>query len=95
MLLKKMHLKNFRNLRKEKVTFFPSVNVIVGNNGSGKSNLLEAIYLFYKGKSFRKSKLIDMINWEKDFFRIKISTDDEMYNNLFFYYDKKKIFNME
>ena len=49
------HLKllNFRNYEKMEVSFSPKYNIIFGNNGSGKTNLVESIYVLALTKSFR------------------------------------------
>lgn len=52
--LKKLHLKNFRNISDQIVEFSPKINCIFGDNGNGKTNLLEAIYYLSYKKSFRK-----------------------------------------
>jgi len=53
MIAKDLYLKNFRNYCEEKIEFSPSVNIIYGNNAQGKTNILEAVYLFSMGKSVR------------------------------------------
>lgn len=53
MIAKKISLENFRNYEKEKVLFSPDVNIIYGKNGMGKTNLIEALYSFAYGRSFR------------------------------------------
>lgn len=59
--LKELHLTNFRNFENLSVTFEPHVNVIVGENGIGKTNLLEAIHLLSIGRSFRTSEMKELI----------------------------------
>ncbi len=54
MILKKIKVKNFRNLSDEIVSFSHNVNFIIGKNGNGKTNLLESIYYLLRGKSFKK-----------------------------------------
>jgi DNA replication and repair protein RecF len=54
-------LRNFRNYAHAEVSFSPKVNLILGNNGQGKTNLLEAIYLISTGRSFRTRKLSELI----------------------------------
>ena len=49
-----LKVKNFRNLQEEAIRFGPSINCIVGENGNGKTNILEAIYFLSTKKSFRK-----------------------------------------
>lgn len=54
-MLKKIALQNFRSYDKREFVFSPTVTVITGKNGTGKTNLLEAIHTLYTGKSFRDS----------------------------------------
>ncbi len=49
-----LQVKNFRNLQEEIIRFGPSINCITGENGNGKTNILEAIYFLSTKKSFRK-----------------------------------------
>lgn len=60
MKINSLKLQNFRNHKKAKFEF-ESKTVIVGGNGTGKSNLLEAIYLMATGKSFRADREDEMI----------------------------------
>lgn len=53
MIAEKIRLENFRNYEKEEVLFCPDVNIIYGNNGMGKTNLIEALYFFSYARSFR------------------------------------------
>lgn len=53
MLFKEINLKNFRNFSELSTKFSPRINFLVGDNGQGKTNLLEALYLFSNGDSFR------------------------------------------
>ncbi|MBS0628523.1 MAG: AAA family ATPase, partial [Verrucomicrobia bacterium] len=61
-----MTLSSFRNYTMVDALFSQGINYIQGVNGSGKSNLLEAIYLLSTGKSFRTSRLQELIRHEKD-----------------------------
>ncbi len=63
MLLKSLVLVNFRNYPRAQFAFSPGLNLILGPNASGKTNLLEAIYLLASGTSFRASKTSQLINW--------------------------------
>ena len=58
----KIKLDNFRNFKEFSVNFNNKCNIIIGPNGSGKTNLLESISLFEKGRGFRKDLLKNMIN---------------------------------
>ena len=51
MFLEKIHLSNFKNYEEASYAFSPQVNCIVGENGSGKTNLLDAIYFLALSKS--------------------------------------------
>lgn len=63
--LKKLQAQNFRNLNNDVFEFSPGINCIFGQNGNGKTNLLEAVYLITNKKSFRKSTgYSQMINIE-------------------------------
>ncbi|MGM9936573.1 MAG: AAA family ATPase, partial [Candidatus Ornithomonoglobus sp.] len=46
MYIKKLTLKGFRNYENAELEFSPLTNVIYGNNAQGKTNILEAVYLF-------------------------------------------------
>ena len=53
MLLKSLEVSHVRNLQNLKIVPHPTMNFVVGPNGSGKTSLLEAIYLLASGRSFR------------------------------------------
>ena len=61
MILKSLHLKNFRNFSKKDFYFNPFLTVIVGENSRGKTNLLEAIFVLLNGKGFRESREQELI----------------------------------
>lgn len=63
--LKKLQAHNFRNLKNSIFDFSPGINCILGQNGNGKTNILEAVFLLTNRKSFRKSTdYSQMINIE-------------------------------
>ena len=64
MFLKELTVSGFRNLRPQKIGFNKQVTVISGQNGQGKTSLLEAIYLLSHNRSFRPGKLRDVISWD-------------------------------
>lgn len=57
MILRSLISQNFRNLASEAVAFHDQVNIVVGRNGQGKTNLLEAIYFLATTKSFRTARI--------------------------------------
>ena len=62
MYISKITQNHFRNLKTSDVKFDSGVTVIVGDNGQGKTNLLEAVYVLVKGFSFRTSKTAYLLN---------------------------------
>ena len=72
MIIKGLKLRNFRNYEEQKFEFNEKVNIIYGNNAQGKTNILEAIYLFSLGKSNRAAKDTDMIRFGENFAEAEI-----------------------
>ena len=52
---------NFRNIEHFPFTFSPGMNILFGGNAQGKTAVIEGIYLFAGGKSFRRARDKDMI----------------------------------
>lgn len=89
----KLQAQNFRNLSNSVFEFTPGINCIFGQNGNGKTNLLEAIYLITNKKSFRKNtgfaQMIDIeggqsqiilqsvFNRERDFVSYSLRVSEE------------------
>ena len=67
MNLNNLKLRDFRNYESLDLDFDPGVNLIVGNNAQGKTNLLEAIAYAGSGKSFRAMKTAEMVRFGADF----------------------------
>ncbi len=61
LMLQRFHLHQFRNYRDQSFVPDPAVTVVTGENGSGKTSLLEAIYLLGAGRSFRTSRLSSLV----------------------------------
>ena len=57
MKLRALTTQSFRNLADAKTDFHPQANIVVGRNGQGKTNLLEAIYFLATTKSFRTTRI--------------------------------------
>lgn len=74
MFLKQLLLQNFRNYSKKEFKFSDQATLIVGPNASGKTNLLEAIYLLATAKSFRAELESEMISYGKQLATISSST---------------------
>ena len=95
MYCKRVAVKNFRNVEEASVEFCPEVNVLVGNNAQGKTNLLEAIFYASVGRSFRAANIGEMIRFgqksaeiEVDYLCSDRTRDDKLVIKLFT--DKKK-----
>ena len=71
MRLLDLQLRNFRNYESLDLSFEPGVNLILGNNAQGKTNLLEAISYIGSGKSFRAMKTSEMVRFGADFAEIE------------------------
>jgi DNA replication and repair protein RecF len=61
MTLSNLLLRNFRSYREAQIEFSPGVNLLYGKNAAGKTNLLEAIFFLSTGRSFRTSRLDELI----------------------------------
>lgn len=75
MILKNIYLQNFRSYEKKEFSF-ENTTLIIGPNTSGKTNLIEAIYLLSSGKSFRTDKDIQMLKFGKEVGRVKGEADE-------------------
>ncbi|KGJ96741.1 DNA replication/repair protein RecF [Colwellia psychrerythraea] len=69
---------NFRNLSALTIDLHPKLNFFVGDNGSGKSSLLEAIFFLGHGKSFRTSKVEHLASYETDNFVVSIKDINDL-----------------
>lgn len=67
MKIAKLTLKNFRSYADKAFVFDDKLNVLVGANAQGKTNVLEAIFYAVIGKSFRTSKEKDLLKWGESF----------------------------
>ena len=78
MIINSLTLTNFRNFEKLHVDFSPTVNIFYGKNGSGKTNLLEAIFVLCLARSHRAATETVLVHNDFDFYRLEGSlTQDE------------------
>lgn len=61
LVVERLELANWRNLSRASVQAHPAFNVLYGDNAQGKTNLLEAVYLVSRLKSFRDAKMGDLV----------------------------------
>lgn len=71
MYLTKINLQNFRNYEVQELVLSPSINVLIGENAQGKTNLIESIYFLAMSRSHRTSRDREMIGWAKDFAKVE------------------------
>ena len=91
MNIKEITLKNFRNYENETIKFQEGLNVIIGNNAMGKTNLLESIYCCAIGKSPKTTKYKELIKMGKDSAYIKIVLEKKYRDHIIeFYVDTKE-----
>ena len=78
MTINKLTLYNFKNHSEKKFEFSPQINCFVGNNGAGKTNILDALHYLSVGKSFLGNTDTNNIKKDEDFFTIdaEIQNDD-------------------
>lgn len=67
MYLSDLLITNFRSYSKQLFEFDSRLNLIIGNNGVGKTNLLESIYFLSSGKSFRSVTSSQLVSWNQNF----------------------------
>ena len=66
MILQKLDIYNVRNIKQACIQPSPTINFIYGNNASGKSSLLEAIFILGRARSFRSTSMSQVINLSED-----------------------------
>lgn len=85
MYIKSIELKNFRNYNDLNISFNERVNILMGNNAQGKTNLLEGIYLNSIGKSFKSVRDKELVMFGEEFCRVKttyVRDDEERVNEI-------------
>jgi DNA replication and repair protein RecF len=80
LLLRKISLNNFRNYAVQELSFNSSFNYIHGNNGEGKTNILEAISYISFGKSFLNSAENDCVMFDSEGFNVSGIYENEVDN---------------
>lgn len=70
MEIKWLHLKDFRNYENQEVHFQSGLNILQGENGQGKTNVLEGIYYLLTGKSYRVHREQELARWGENEFHL-------------------------
>ncbi len=71
MHIEHLALTDYRNYEKLDLSFSPEINVFIGENAQGKTNVMEAIYVLSMAKSHRTSNDRDLIRWEQEYGKIE------------------------
>ncbi len=77
MIVNQLLLLNFKNHAEQKFDFSPQINCFVGNNGVGKTNILDALHYLSVGKSFLGNKDAQNVKNEEDFYVIDAEIKNE------------------
>ncbi len=88
MYIKHIELKNFRNYGTLSCDFGDGVNVFYGDNGQGKTNILESVFYCSIGRSFRYSRDPDLIRYGNEDFSIGIDVSDDITEKISITYSK-------
>lgn len=79
MYINNLKLYDYRNYSRKQLEFDPYLNIIIGPNGSGKTNILESIIVVSNTKSFRTNNDTDLIAKGSEFARIDLTSDSDSY----------------
>lgn len=77
MRLEQLSIRHCRIVEQAELTFSPGVNLICGDNGSGKSSILEAVTILSRGRSFRSTRIADVIQHSQESMLIRARTSDD------------------
>lgn len=77
MIIKRFRAHSFRNIESCDIEFVPGVNLLHGRNAQGKTNAMEGIYLFSRGRSFRGRDDSELMKMGSEGFRIAIEYEDK------------------
>jgi len=83
MHLTQLNISNFRNFSSAELSFCDGINIFHGQNGSGKTNLLEAIFVVLLGRSARGANDIIMLNEQSEYYRLEAEVLKDGRSHLF------------
>ena len=78
MIIKRFRAEGFRNIEKCDIEFSPGVNLLYGKNAQGKTNVVEGIYYFSRGKSFRGREDKELVRFGSEGFRIGLEFESRL-----------------
>ena len=70
MRVKSLNINNLRNITSIQIDLDPCLNFFVGDNGAGKTSILEALAVLSKGRSFRSGQISSLIGPENEKFQV-------------------------
>lgn len=76
MIIEKLSLKDYRNIKDIELYPCKTINVIYGNNAQGKTNIIESIWIFTGNSSFRNSKMSELINFDSKMSKLEMNFED-------------------
>lgn len=79
MKINSFEAENYRNMERVRIDFSPGVNLLYGKNAQGKTNLIEGIYTFARGKSFRGATDADQVRFGEKGFSLSLSFEEREY----------------
>ena len=82
MIITNLKIQNFKNHQEQDFEFSKQINCFVGNNGVGKTNILDALHYLSMAKSFLGNKDLNNIKIEEDFFTVEGTIDDGEKENI-------------
>ncbi|MDM5314463.1 DNA replication/repair protein RecF [Fictibacillus sp. b24] len=71
MHIEKLQLRNYRNYKEQSLEFENKVNVFLGENAQGKTNVMESIYVLAMARSYRTAKDKELISWDEEYAKIE------------------------
>jgi len=74
-IIEKLHILRFRNLDNQYLEPNTNINLFIGGNGQGKTNLIEALYYLGHNRSFKSKNIKDVVPFEKKFLQIDAVVD--------------------
>ena len=80
MIVNSLKIKNYRNFNEAEIELNDSLNIFIGDNGQGKTNLMESIYLASIGRTFRLNSENELINFHENKSIIEINLQKNNYN---------------
>ncbi len=80
-IIESLSFRNFRNLEEDVMFFSPDINIIYGDNGMGKTNIIETIFICSTGRSHRTHKISSLINYDKKFANIVLYKNNGTYKD--------------